>query len=135
MVEIERGRHIKTSATIEGIAVNPHAILLADGRDLIAGLRTSTPQHPIVGYATNAANQGVGLVSITIFDGANNVVASSVTDLTGFYAITTTAGLAAGNTYTAVVTAMPFFYHTVTPTAQPFTWAATGVALPNFQLQ
>lgn len=135
LVEVERGRHIKTSATIEGVAVNPHAILLADGRDVIAGLRTSTPQHPIVGYITNAANQGVGLVSIAIVDSGNNVVASTVTDLTGFYAITATSRLTPGDTYTAVVTAMPFFYHTVTPTAQAFTWAATGVALPNFQLQ
>lgn len=134
LVELERGRHIKTSAIVDGETINPHAILLADGRAVLADLRAATAQHPIVGYVTNGANQGVPTVTISIVDSANTVVAQAVTDVTGFYSITTSA-LTPGATYTAVVTGKPFFYHTVTPASQTLTWASTGVVLANFELR
>ena len=92
-------------------------------------------QHPIVGYVTNGGNQGVGTVTISIFDAANNLVARAATDATGYYAFTATTGLTPGATYTASVTGKPFFYQSATPASQTITWAATGVVLADFQLQ
>ena len=117
LVELQRGKHIATSATIGGVRVSPLAILLADGRDVVR-LLTGSPQNPIVGYVTNSAGQAAAGATITLFDGGTQAVASATTDVTGLYRITNTGGLTPGATYTAKVTTFPPLFTGTTPGAR-----------------
>ena len=118
LVELQRGKHIATSATIGGVRVSPLAILLADGRDAVVRLLTGSPQNPIVGYVTNSAGQAAAGATITLFDGGTQAVASATTDVTGLYRITNTGGLTPGATYTAKVTTFPPLFTGTTPGAR-----------------
>ena len=135
LVELQRGKHIATSATIGGVRVSPLAILLADGRDAVVRLLTGSPQNPIVGYVTNSAGQAAAGATITLFDGGTQAVASATTDVTGLYRITNTGGLTPGDTYTAKVTTFPPLFTGTTPGAQTLTWHSTGASLMPFVLQ
>src|SRR5262249_54416447 len=39
-VELQRGKHIATSATIDGAPINPVTVLLADGRNAVLGAQS-----------------------------------------------------------------------------------------------
>jgi len=134
-VELQRGKHIATNATIDGVPINPVAVLLADGRNAVVGVQTSSPQNPIVGYVTNPAGQAASSATITLFDGSNQPVASAITDVTGLYRITNTGGLTRGATYTAKVTTFPRVFTGTTPDEQAVAWQSAGVALVPFVLR
>jgi uncharacterized delta-60 repeat protein len=134
-VELQRGRHIATNATIDGVSISPIAVLLADGRSAVLGVQTGSPQNPIVGYVTNTAGQAASSATVTLFDGSNQPVASATTDVTGLYRMTNTGGLTRSATYTAKVTTFPRVFTGTTPDAQAVTWQSTGVSLVPFVLQ
>ncbi len=135
-VALQRGKHIATSATINGVPCNPVALLLADGRDAVTSLQRISPQHPIAGYVTQVDDGHAALgATVTLFDASNQPVASAQTDVTGLYRITATTGLTPGATYTAKVTAFPAVFTGTTPATQTVTWQSTGVALAPFVLQ
>jgi uncharacterized delta-60 repeat protein len=134
-VELQRGRHIRTSATIDGAPVNPVAVLLADGRNAVAGVLTGSPQNPIMGYVTNGAGQAAAGATVTLFDGSNQPVASAPSDVSGLYRITNTGGLTPGAIYTAKVTTFPRVFTGTTPDVQTVTWQSAGVSLVPFVLQ
>jgi len=134
-VELQRGRHIATTATIDGVPLNPVALLLADGRSAVTTVQLRSLQNPIVGYVTNPAGQAASGAVVTLFDASNQMVASATTDVTGLYRITATAALSPGATYTAKVTTFPRVFTGTTPETQTFTWHATGVALAPFALR
>ena len=134
-VELQRGKHIATNATIDGVPVNPVTVLLSDGRNAVAGVQTSSPQNPIVGYVTNPAGQAASGATVTLFDGSNHLITSATTDVTGLYRITNTGSLTPGATYTAKVTTFPHVFTGTTPDVQAVTWQSAGVSLAPFVLQ
>jgi uncharacterized delta-60 repeat protein len=134
-VELQRGKHITTNATVGGVPINPVAVLLADGRNAVAGVQVGSPQNPIVGYVTNPSGQAAASATVTLFDGSNQAVASATTDVTGLYRITNTGGLTRNAIYTAKVTTFPHVYTGTTPDAQTVTWQSAGVSLVPFVLQ
>jgi uncharacterized delta-60 repeat protein len=134
-VELQRGKHIATNATIDGVPINPVAVLLADGRSAVLGVQTSSPQNPIVGYVTNPAGQAASGATVTLFDASNQPVTSATTDVTGLYRVTSTGGLTRAATYTAKVTTFPRVYTGTTPNSQAVTWQSVGVSLVPFVLQ
>jgi len=69
-----------------------------------------------------------------LLDAANNVVASTATDQTGFYFFAQTNTLTVGTNYTVSVTTIPKPYTTSSPASQSFTWSAAQVSLGNFVL-
>ncbi len=69
----------------------------------------------------------------SIFDSSNNIVASAMTDVTGFYFVATTNVLTTGSPYTAAVTGLPAGYTSSTPAQAPFTWQG-AVTTINFVL-
>jgi uncharacterized delta-60 repeat protein len=134
--DLPRGRHIATSATIDGIPCNPVEILLADGRNAMLALQAGSTQKPIVGYVTNRDDShAMAQATVTIFDASNQAVASAQSDSTGLYRITATSGLVPGATYRASVTTFPGLFNVSTPALQTFTWQSAGIALDAFELQ
>jgi uncharacterized delta-60 repeat protein len=134
-VELQRGKHIATTATIDGVPINPVTVLLADGRNAVLGVQTSSAQNPIVGYVTNPAGQAASGATVTLFDASNQLVTTATTDVTGLYRITSTNSLARGAAYTAKVTTFPRVYTGTTPDSQTMTWQFAGVSLAPFVLQ
>lgn len=134
-VELQRDKHIATTATIDGAPLNPVALLLADGRSAVANVQLRSLQNPVVGYVTNPAGQAASGAVVTLFDASNQMVSSATTDVTGLYRITATAALSPGATYTAKVTTFPRVFTGTTPETQTLTWQATGVALAPFALR
>lgn len=135
VVETQRGKHIATSATIGGVPVNPVTLLLDDGRNALTGVQVNSPQNPIVGFITSAADKALSGAAVTIFDPANQPIASATSSVNGLYLITPTTGLTPGVAYTAKVTAFPPIFNTATPASQTFTWQSTGVSLAPFVVQ
>lgn len=134
-VELQRGKHIATTATIDGVSINPVTVLLADGRRAVLGVQTSSPLSPIAGYVTNPAGQAASGATVTLFDASNQLVASATTDVTGLYRLTNTSGLTRGAVYTAKVTTFPRVYTGTTPDLQMLTWQSAGMPLAPFVLQ
>jgi len=134
-VELQRGKHIATNATIDGVPINPVTVLLADGRNAVLGVQANSPQNPIVGYVTNPAGQAAASATVTLFDASNQLMTSATTDVTGLYRITNTGGLTKGTTYSAKVTTFPRVYTGTTPDSQTVTWQTAGVSLVPFVLQ
>jgi uncharacterized delta-60 repeat protein len=134
-VELQRGKHIATNATIDGVPINPLAVLLADGRNAVGGVQIGSPQNPIVGYVTIPVGQAAANAMITLFDGSNQPVTSATTDVTGLYRIANTGALIRGTVYTLKVTTFPRVFTGTTPDAQAVTWQSAGVSLAPFVLQ
>ena len=88
---------------------------------------------PVVGYVVNSSNVAIAGAAINVLDPSNAVVATAVTDNTGFYFFPLTRAWTPGAVYTVKVT-VPKGYKTSTPASQEFIWQATQVMISNFVL-
>ena len=131
-IHAQAGKHIAATATIGGVAIAPPDVLLADVRDLLADLRTTSVQNPIVGYVTTAANGEVRDAVLSLLDANGAVVTTATTDSTGFYYFPGTDVLQSGAAYAVMVTGFPKGFTTASPAVQGFNWLVTPVSLAPF---
>lgn len=130
----QAGKHIHTTCTISGVTFNPVNVLLLDVQALIDNLRVGLIPDPITGYVVDANGVGLAVATVSILDGGAAVVATTTTDITGFYFLATTGVLSPGAPYTLVVTGLPVGFGAVTPPNQPFTWQGGAIVFSNFVL-
>jgi hypothetical protein len=131
-VQAQSGKHLSTSCTIGGVSFNSAAALIGDVESMLAGLKLLP--NPIIGYVANSSGTAVSGAKITIFNNMSTAIASTTSDVTGFYFFSNTAGLVMGSTYTTKTTSFPPPYKTSTPASQKFTWQGALVVLSNFLL-
>jgi hypothetical protein len=133
-INAQAGKHIATSCTIAGAALNPVTVLLLDVQGLIDSLRVSMTPDPITGYLVDASGAGLAGASVSILDTGGHAVSTAATDITGFYFMATTGVLSPGAVYTLQVTGLPAGFTNSTPANQTFTWQGSAIALSNFVL-
>ncbi len=134
-INAQAGKHIATSCTIGGVALNPVTVLLLDVQGLIDSLRVQTTADPITGYVVNASGVGVPGATVSILDGGGMTVATATTDITGYYFFATTNVLVSGTSYTVAVTGLPAGFTTSTPAASAaFAWTGAGMTIGSFVL-
>ena len=139
-IEAQSGNHIGTTCTdSNGNQFNPVQVLTADVEALLASLQAmlpasvAGPPNPIMGSAANSNSAGLAGATVSIFSG-KGVVATAVTDATGFYYFPVTSTLAAGSSYTVEVTAFPAGYKKSTPASRTLVWGGAPVTLANLVL-
>jgi hypothetical protein len=133
-INAQAGKHIATSCTIAGVALNPVTVLLLDVQGLIDSLRVSLIPDPITGYVVDASGAGLPGATVSILDAANNVVATATTDITGFYFMATTGVLSPAATYTLQVSGLPAGFTSATPANQTFIWQVGAITVSDFVL-
>jgi hypothetical protein len=133
-INAQAGKHIATSCSIAGVALNPVTVLLLDVQGLIDSLRVSLIPDPITGYVVNASGARLPGATVSILDAANNVVATATSDITGFYFMATTGVLSPGATYTLQVTGLPAGFTSATPANQTFIWQVGAITFSDFVL-
>jgi len=127
-------KSIASNCTIAGLGFNPANVLIADVRDLMGNLKVGTAANPVTGYVVDSNGIGLPNVTVSLVNSANTVVATTKTDLTGFYFFPTTGTLAAGSTYAIKPTGFPLHFTVSTPPSQTFSWTGSGFELANFVL-
>ena len=139
-IEAQSGNHIGTTCTdSNGNQFNPVQVLIADVEALLASLQAMLPAtvasapNPIMGSAVNSNSAGLGGATVSLFSG-KGVVATAVTDATGFFYFPATSTLAAGSSYTVEVTAYPAGYKKSTPASRTFVWGGAATTLGNLVL-
>ena len=134
--QAQAGKHIATTCTDpnNNVQFNPAQVLIGDEEFLLAILKTTGITDPILGYVTDSSSVGINGETVTLSDSANNAIASTTTDATGFYFFAQTSTLISGATYNVRVTGLPKQFTTSTPASQSFTWSAAQVNLNNFVL-
>jgi hypothetical protein len=133
-IQAQSGKHVATSCTMAGEALNPVTVLLDEVQRLIDSLRVSITPAPITGSVVDATGVGVAGATVSIVDSVGNTVATAVTDITGFYFFATTGVLTSGANYTLAVSGLPAGFSTVTPLNQPFPWQGMAAAFSDFVL-
>jgi hypothetical protein len=122
-VSAPSGKHVAASAA---------SVLITDTQALQTSGANLRPD-PVVGYVVNSSNVAIAGAAINVLDPSNAVVATAVTDNTGFYFFPLTRAWTPGAVYTVKVT-VPKGYKTSTPASQEFIWQATQVMISNFVL-
>ena len=113
---------------------NPVTALLLDVQGLIDSLRVSLIADPIMGYVANSFGAGVPGALVSVVDANGNTVATTVTDITGFYYMATTGVLSLGANYSVQVTGVPAGFTSASPANQPFTWQGVTASFADFIL-
>jgi List-Bact-rpt repeat protein/FIMAH domain-containing protein len=114
----QAAKHIKTACS---------DALIADVQALLASLGASgLKPNPVMGFAVNSSNVGVSGATVSLINSAKVVVASAVTDATGFYFFANTSVFTKGSSYTVKV-APPKPYKSATSRA--FTWTGSAVSV------
>ena len=131
-IHAQAGKHIASTATVNGVTIEPPNVLLADVRDLLAALHTTSVQNPIMGYVTTAANGEVRDAALSLIDATGAVVATATTDSTGFYYFPGTNALVPGSPYSVRVTGFPRGFTAASPVVQTFNWLVAPVSLALF---
>ena len=131
-VQAQSGKHIATSATLDGVAFNPAAVLIAHARSAIASLASEGSAAPLMGYVVDSTQSPVRGATVAILDATNAAVATAVTDATGFYFFPATNAWSIGSTYVARVTGLPAGFAAVTPSSQTFAWEGAAGQLEDF---
>ena len=131
-VQAQNGKHIASTYTLGGVTFNPAAVLIKDVTALIDSLNVSMVANPMTGNVVDSNGSGVSGAAVSIVNSAGSVVATTTTDVTGFYFFATTGVLTMGSTYTVQVNASGFT--TSTPASQTFTWGGTAITLSSFVL-
>ena len=134
-LQAQAAKHISTGCTDPNTHTqfNPVQVLITDLEALLAKLTTAGITDPILGYVVSGMD-GVGGAVVTLLDAADNAVATTTTDQTGFYFFAQTNGLVKGANYTVRVTTIPKSYTTSTPASQTFTWSTAQTGLNSFVL-
>jgi len=132
-VQAQAGKHISTTCTAGGHTYHPVQTLIGDAQYLLGTLGAQLTADPIMGSVLSSNLLGVSGATVNLLNSTKAVVATTTTDVTGFYYFAATGGLTTGKTYTVKVTP-PSGYKSSMPASESFTWKATRIALRNFVL-
>ena len=133
-LQAQAGKHIKTSWTDgSGQAYNPDAVLSTDVSALMSMAASNLVPNPVTGTVVNSSGAGLGNVSVNIFNSKNVLVATAVSDSTGFFYFPVTSNFSSGGAYTTKVS-LPKGYKSSTPAATGFTWTGSMVKLNSIVL-
>ena len=132
-VQAQAGKHISTTCTAGGHTYHPVQTLIGDAQYLLGTLGAQLTADPIMGSVLSSSLLGVSGATVNLLNSTKAVVATTTTDVTGFYYFAATGGLTTGKTYTVKVTP-PSGYKSSMPASESFTWKATRIALKNFVL-
>src|SRR3989454_799143 len=124
-LEAQSGKHVCTAGA---------TALTKDTQSLINSLPMSSVPNPILGWVSTSAGTGISGATVSIKDPNGNTVATSTSDVLGFYYFAEVSMLNTGTTYTVQVTGLPAGFTTSSPAFQTFTWGGTMVTLSNFVL-
>src|SRR3989454_557776 len=124
-LEAQSGKHVCTAGA---------TALTKDTQSLINSLPMSSVPNPILGWVSTSAGTGISGATLSIKDPNGNTVATSTSDVLGFYYFAEVSMLNTGTTYTVQVTGLPAGFATSSPAFQTFTWGGTMVTLSNFVL-
>jgi hypothetical protein len=128
-IQAQAAKHISTTCKDpNGRSFDPVQLLMEDAQYLQLIVAGQLSADPILGWVVNSAGAGIGGVTMSLLDASSTVIATTVTDATGFYyfAQASAIGLVVGANYAVVVTpASP--YTTSTPASQAFTWSSSPV--------
>ena len=124
-LEAQSGKHVCTAGA---------TALTKDTQSLINSLPMSSVPNPILGWVSTSAGTGISGATVSIKDPTGNTVATSTSDVLGFYYFAEVSMLNTGTTYTVQVTGLPAGFTTSSPAFQTFTWGGTMVTLSNFVL-
>jgi hypothetical protein len=119
----QSGKHISASAA---------STLITDTHALQASLGANVRPNPLLGYVMNSSSAMSG-VTVNIMNASNVVVATAVTDSTGFYYFPLTRAFSFGSGY-SVKLVLPKGYKKSTPVNQNFNWQGSQVNFSNFVL-
>jgi hypothetical protein len=154
-VSAQTGKHIGTSCTmaftllvngtspdlniLHSAAVNVSvtgfnaASALSAAATSLITLLTGVPNgDPITGFVLSGA-QGQAGATLAIYHGANKVLTSSPSDVTGFYYFSNTNLLTKGTTYKIQILGFPVGFGNSSPAFVNFTWNGKGLAF-NFMV-
>jgi FIMAH domain len=125
-LDAQAGKHIKTTCTdANGNTFDPVQVLIADVQALLTSLgAASIKPNPVMGNTATTSCTAVGGATVSLVNSAKSTVASTNSDVTGFYFFAKTSVLTRGATY-AVVVKPPKPYKSAT--SDRFTWTATEV--------
>jgi len=124
---------IHPSCKAAGIIFDPTLSLVGDIRGLIAELKPGTATSPITGYVVDSKDVGIPGAKVSLLDPNSKVVATAMTDLTGFYYFPSST-LNQNSAYTVQASSFSKLFKTSAPASQLFTWEGTSVMLQNFVL-
>jgi len=117
----QSGKHISAAAA---------SALITDTQALQASLGANLRPNPLVGYVMNSST-GVSGAVVNVFSPSNALVATAVTDSTGFYFFPLTRAFSLGSGYTVKVT-LPKGYKKSMPASQTFSWQGSQITFSNF---
>lgn len=118
----QSGKHINPSAA---------GALITDTQSVQASLGALRP-NPLIGYVANSSSSISG-ATVNVFNASHAIVASAVTDDTGFYFFPLTRAFSLGAGYSVNVV-LPKGYKKSTPASQTFTWQGSEITFSNFVL-
>lgn len=134
-INAQAGKHIATACNIGGVAFSPVTVLLLDVQGVIDSLRVSAIPDPITGYVVDMNGVGVAGATVSIVDASTNMpVATTTTDITGFYFFATMSVLNPGANYTVAATGLPPGFLNTPPPSPAFMWSGAGMMIGNFVL-
>ena len=117
----QSGKHINASAA---------STLITDTQALQASLGANLRPNPLLGYVMNSSS-AIGGATVNVLNASNALVASAVTDSTGFYFFPLTRAFSLGSGYSVKVV-LPKGYKKSMPASQTFTWQGSQIAFSNF---
>jgi hypothetical protein len=126
VIEAQSGRHVVSSCEVDGQTIDPGDVLIAGVQDLLLAQATATP-NPVTGSVMKSGLEVAG-ATVRLFLG-KKLIASSMTDDTGFYYFTDTSQLTRGATYTVMVTGLPKGWKLPKNPVGSFKWDGSAVAL------
>src|SRR5205085_12018574 len=119
----QSGKHINASAA---------SALITDTQALQASLGSNLRPNPLIGYVVNSTS-GISGATVKVLSASHAVVATAVTDSSGFYFFPLTRAFNLGSDYTVSVV-VPKSYKKSTPAIQTFTWQGSQTTFSNFVL-
>lgn len=133
-LQAQTGKHISTQCKDpSGHQFNPALLLIGDAQYLQGTLGAKLNADPVFGSVMNAANLGVGGAIISVVDSSKTVIATAITDVTGFYYFPVASVWTLGSNYTVKVSP-PSGYKSSSPGSQSFGWKAQMVTIGSFVL-
>jgi hypothetical protein len=127
----QAGKHVR-SCIINNNTVDAAAVLTTDVQSLQANVSATLQPNPVVGSVL-AAGTGVSGATVSVLNAAKKVIATTTTDVTGFYYFANTSLLTPGTTYTVVVSVSKP-YKASAPASQAIVWNAGAITLADFVL-
>jgi hypothetical protein len=132
-LQAQQGKHLATECVVDGLQVDPTAVLIAQVQAIIAGLGGMARANPIIGSVADGSAREVAGAVVNLLNGSKKPIASVTTDATGLYYFAGTNALQLGTKYTITVT-LPKDYKSSSPSSAILEWRGTEAMLGGFVL-